>query len=269
VPVDRLLTKIAQGEVALGVLGVMSSPEAAMTLAACDLDYVVVDQMFTSTDWDRTAHIIRAARASGISPLVRLPSDPWIGGTPGLAAQCMRAQGVGATGVLASCADAAEVSAVVEAGKDWHRDIHVVKFEEMDDYANHAHEAGERTVAAPVLESQKTVAEFEECLSVEGLRTAFIGLSDLSIVLGHPFEYEHPEVWAMVDEIAAICRRRGIVLGANTGYEFRTPDSIAQRVQRLTEHGVGIVMLQTDAALLQMFTSDIVRATKVLLDPAH
>lgn len=259
---DRLLSKLDNNEVALGVMDVLSSPEIAMTMAASGLDYVTIDQMFTSTDWERTAHIIRAAKATGISPMVRLQTSPWIGGTPGLAAQCIRAQGIGATSVMASTSSREEVEAMVAAATDWHREIHIIKFHQsMDNFGDYEIEAAGQTLALPLLESQTTIEQFDEILSVEGLKAVFLGISDLSRVLGYPFQYEHPEVWRMIDKIVAICEKRGIVCGGNTGYEFQTPETIAPRVCRLVDHGIRLIMIQTDGALFQFFTKNIMNAT--------
>jgi 2-keto-3-deoxy-L-rhamnonate aldolase RhmA len=260
---DRLMSKIESGGTAFGALSVLGSSEIAMTMAASGLDFITIDQMYTATDWERTAHVIRAAKASGISPSVRLHTSPWSGGTSDLSAQVLRAQGIGATSVRASCGSPEEVATMIQAGTDWHRETHVIKFDQMESFEEYERGFSAQTLPIPILESQTTIEEFDACLAVEGLRAVSLGMTDLARILGHPFDYEHPEVCRMVERIVEICEKRGIVVGGNPGYAFRTPETIAARCQRMIDQGIRMITLQTDAALFQMFTMNILAATKV------
>lgn len=265
---DRLTYKIRNKKVCVGVLDVLSSPEIAETMASAGLDYICIDQMFTSTDWDRTAHIIRAAKAAGISPMVRVEANPWLAkGDPGkVVVECTRAQGVGASGVMASVASPKELEAIIEASKDWHRAIHVIRFhEDMKQFTQVEKKIAEASIVIPLLESQSTVKEFEEILSVDGLEAVMIGISDMSRVMGYPFQYEHPEVWKMVDAVVNICEKKGIVCGGNTGYTYQDPEAIAGRISRMVDHGLRYIMVQSDGSLFQFFTRNIVRATEKAL----
>jgi 4-hydroxy-2-oxoheptanedioate aldolase len=49
--------------------------------------------------------------------------------------------------------------------------------------------------------------------NVPGVGAILIGEGDLSQELGHPREYQHPEVLRAVAEIVEICRRHGVVVG--------------------------------------------------------
>ena len=69
--IDRLITKVRSKQVCVGVLEVLGSPQVCETMAASGLDYVCIDQMFSSIDWNLTAHMVRACKAAGISPMDR------------------------------------------------------------------------------------------------------------------------------------------------------------------------------------------------------
>ena len=43
--------------------------------------------------------------------------------------------------------------------------------------------------------------EIDEILAIEGVRIVMLAMTDLSKALGHPFQYEHPEVWEALDSI--------------------------------------------------------------------
>lgn len=263
--VDRLISKIRGGQVCIGVLEVLGSPQIAESMAASGLDYVCIDQMFSSIDWNLTAHIVRACKGAGISPMVRVEANPWItkGDPNKVVVECTRAQGVGVSAVMASVHTSKELAGIIESSKDWHRNIHVIPFhEDMKNFGKVEKTVAEASMVIPLLESQTTEAEFEEVLSVEGLECVMIGISDMSRVMGHPFEYEHPDVWRMVDKVIDICHRRGIVCGGNTGYTYQDPDAIAKRIKRMVDRGLRYIMVQSDGSLFQFFTKNIIRATE-------
>jgi 2-keto-3-deoxy-L-rhamnonate aldolase RhmA len=81
-------------------------------------------------------------------------------------------------------------------------------------------------------------------LDMEGLRAMMLAVTDLSKVVGHPYEYEHPEVWKVIDRVVKKARDRKIIVAAGTGYAFNTPEDIVGRVTRLRQHGVNAVLIQ-------------------------
>ena len=80
-----------------------------------------------------------------------------------------------------------------------------------------------------------------------------LAMTDLSKALGHPFEYEHAEVWRHVDSIVAKARARGIAIAANMGYDYTTHERMAARVKRMHEHGVQICLMQGADTMLENF----------------
>ena len=75
-------------------------------------------------------------------------------------------------------------------------------------------------------------------------RESLLAMTDLSEALGYPFEYDHPEVWRAVDRIVNKAHARGIIVAANIGYAFTTPDQIIERVHKLHQHGIRICLMQ-------------------------
>lgn len=266
---DQFLRKVRNQEVTLGVMELLSSPEVTKTLAATGMDFVCVDQMFTSIDWDRTAHIVRAAQAAGISPMVRIEANPWVtkGQTKQVATECQRAQAIGASSIMASVYGPEEVEALIQTTKDWHRDIHVFRhLEDMSRSDRDDQEIAEGTLLLPLLEAQREFSQYEEIISVDGLEAVLLGLTDLTRVFGFPYEYEHPQLWELVDRVVDLCRGKGIVVAGNTGYAFQTIDANAQRIKRMVDHGITMIIMQSDATLLQYFARDVVAATHSLLE---
>jgi 4-hydroxy-2-oxoheptanedioate aldolase len=260
---DGLRARIRSREVSLGLISVTSSPELVETIGHCGFDFVCIDRMATATDWDRVAHMARAARAAGLSALIRLAGNPWVtqGDYGPIAVECSRALSLAVSGVMPSVHSAGELAALLATAAGAHRQIHIVRAPERPELAPPA-APEEPPLVIPLLESQTTLQAFEEVLAVDGLEAVLIGLTDLTRMLGVPYQYEHPQVWRMVDGIAAICARRGIACGASVGHGARTPDAIAERVRRMTAHGLRLIVVSTDAGLFQFAATRILEAIR-------
>ena len=116
------------------------------------------------------------------------------------------------------------------------------------------------------MESTLGFAQVDDILEIPGLRAFGIAMTDTAIMLGHSMDYEHPEVWAFVDRVAAKARSRGIHLTAGTGFSYRTWDEIAGRVQRMHQHGINMLFLQTPEFLFQMATRELLGRVRATLD---
>jgi 2-keto-3-deoxy-L-rhamnonate aldolase RhmA len=265
---SKLLEAARANRLSLGILEVTASPEVVETLAYAGFDWVCIDLMFESTDWTLAAHMVRAAKGAGITPLIRVPSNPWVSGDdPHVLVDITRALGIDATGVVVSLDSPRTVARAVEVCREWHRNIHIMPFaDDMGRYREVARQMAENTLLVPLLESEGALRNLEEFFQVDGLRALCIGISDASRMLGHPFEYEHPEVWRLIDRAANLAAKHGIYLMGNTGYQFQDPAAIAGRVQRLYQHGVRMVLVQSTGSLLQFFCQAVIRASRAAVD---
>lgn len=265
---DKLIEAARANRMSLGILEVTASPEVVETLAFAGFDWVCIDMMFESTDWSLAANMVRAAKAWGISPTIRVASNPWVApDDPHVLVEIQRAIGIGATGVLASLDTPEMVARAVEVSREWHRNIHVLPFaDDMQRFGEIERQMQDNTLFVPILESENALNNLEAFFDVEGLKAVALGISDASRMLGHPFDYEHPDVWALVDRAAELARERGIYLFGNTGYQYQDPASIAARVRRLHDHGVRMILLQSTGALLQFFCQQILKASRSAVD---
>ena len=176
--------------------------------------------------------------------LVRAQAEPWLPGLDKRAiTDCHRILTLGVTGAVLSVSSVEEVELLVEVSKDWHRGLHVHPFTK-DTYQEYKHQILAETLSIPLIEEAELFRNIEQVLNVEGLRAVWLGMSDLSRELGHPFDYEHPDVWAAVDRTVDLARSRGIVVVANVGWESPSVDLQIERILRLWDHGVGMVSMQ-------------------------
>ncbi len=262
-----LLNKLDAGKPVFGVTMLSPSPELVEILAYVGMDFVIVDQMFTPIDWHELRQMVRAARGSDLVVLGRVENNPWYGGDDlGVTARAARAMGVGCDGVKVHVYSATQAKAVMETAKDWHRNVHITPFA-PDGFTGVASERAENVLVIPGVESKRGIEDTPEILQIDGLRIFAIAMTDTAIVLGHPMDYEHQDVWRFVDETVGEAKSKGIDICAGTGYMFRSWDEITGRVDRMLNHGIRMIFVQTPEFLLQLTMSDLVSRLTRIVNP--
>jgi 4-hydroxy-2-oxoheptanedioate aldolase len=241
----KLFDRLAADEMALGVW-LKSGPSWVSTIAQAGYDFVRPDMMFSAMDWRDLDHIHRAAMAAGITTWVRLPANPWLGGTGQLqiTVDAQRAFSLGIQIVGASIASAEQVRACVEVSKDWHRSG-TGEYPSSDaTFKAMQKKSANTAIFAPHIEAGTAMNQIDEILEIDGVRIVMLAMTDLSKALGYAFQYDHPEVWKTLDGIVAKAKSRGITVAANMGYDYRTHDEIRGRVKKMYDHGVRICLMQ-------------------------
>src|SRR6476661_7109832 len=119
---SKLFDRLAANEMALGVW-LKGGPSWVSTIGQAGFDFVRPDMMFSAMDWRELDHIHRTAQSVGLTTWLRLPSNPWLGGTESLqvTVDLQRAFSLGIEIVGASIASAAQTRACIEVSRDWHR----------------------------------------------------------------------------------------------------------------------------------------------------
>jgi 2-keto-3-deoxy-L-rhamnonate aldolase RhmA len=253
----RLFQKLEDGKLALGAY-VKGAPHLMPGLAKAGFDFVRPDMMFSSIDWKELDHIIRAALLADLTPLVRINNNPWFGGTDNMqcAAEAGRAFSIGAEAVQVSVASAKQVEALLHVARDWHRTGAGQFPSSQDERKDHQKKVDREALLVPSIESKTAIREIGDIAAMEGLRAIFIACTDFAEQLGHPFDYEHPEVWAAFDKVAQLARDNNLTLVANTGYVYKTMDANAKRVKDLYDHGAQVVMVQGVEFLLEVLCKE-------------
>lgn len=85
----------------------------------------------------------------------------------------------------------------------------------------------------PMIETLEAMDNLDAIASVPGVDVLLIGPSDLSICLGVPLEYTHPDYLQALDRIAAACRKAGVTAGAYFLPPGHPPREFAARGFRL------------------------------------
>ncbi|MGD9988293.1 aldolase/citrate lyase family protein [Pseudonocardia sp.] len=230
----------------------IGSPRLTEVMGFAGVDAALVDMMFCPTDWSTIAAMVRAGQHFDMDVLVRIPGYPWFDRTDHhMAADAVRALGCGASGVMTSCATVEEVEQLVAVSKDWHRDIHLHPFGD-DEFAEYAKTVSAECLVMPLIESASAIENIEGILAIPGLRAVSLGMTDISRMLGHDFEYEHPDVRKFTASVIEAGREHGVLVGANVGYQFsRSVSETRARIDTLTAEGFDFLWLQNNGFVIQ------------------
>jgi 2-keto-3-deoxy-L-rhamnonate aldolase RhmA len=255
---NRLLQKLQTGETALGVW-LKSGPTWVNTIARAGFDFVRPDMMFSSMDWRDLDHIYRTAESVGLGCWVRVPANPWLGGTGQLqvTVDVARAFSLGIPFVGASIASVEQVRACAEVAKDWHRSGTGEYPSSNETFTAMNKKPSDQAIFVPHIEAGTAMTQIDEIIEVDGLRVIMLAMTDLSKAIGYPFQYDHPELWKAVDRIVEKAHARGITVAGNTGYDFTTPQRIIDRVKRMHQHGIRICLMQGADSMLENFAKSL------------
>lgn len=74
-------------------------------------------------------------------------------------------------------------------------------------------QANEEIAVILLLETAKAFENLDEIISVPGVDVAWMGHYDLTVSMGIPAQFEHPQFLAAMDALVASCRRHGVAPG--------------------------------------------------------
>ena len=202
----ELKQKVHGGGIIYGTMLSMSrNPRWSTPMSAFGLDYVIVDTEHSPRGRDDIADFLAAFNFSGVVPIVRIPIPDSHYVTMALDA--------GAQGILAPyCETVEEAKEVVSAAK-WRplKGAVVRRVIETGEFPSAAtkeylENRNRNNVCIVGIESTPGIAKLDDILKVDGIDAIFVGPNDLSISLGHPDQYDHPDYEAALREILSKCK---------------------------------------------------------------
>jgi hypothetical protein len=97
---------------------------------------MMADMMFTALDWEQIAQLIRAARGTGIAPLIRVQAYPWADGIDRRTiSDAARALALGATAMTVFISSLEQTQEILRLRAAWHRLIHLRRFPSAADFS--------------------------------------------------------------------------------------------------------------------------------------
>lgn len=240
---NRIRPALARGETVTGIILFTGSPMITELAATAGVDFVIIDMEHSALDLDRCAHVIRAADAAGITPLVRVPEVD--------AALIKKLLNLGAAGIVVPHANRDNCSAALRAAKyapEGDRGVCTIVRSAgyaPGDWGEHAREANREAMVIPLLEDREAIAGFDELAAMPGLEVFFVGPTDLSISLGVPHAtFDEPAMGAALDKVVAAAKKHGKCVMTTIGN--RLDPEYGRAVAR---RGVQLLVLGTDGHL--------------------
>jgi 2-keto-3-deoxy-L-rhamnonate aldolase RhmA len=238
---NNIAHKINSGATVFGTCVTSAAPLWANAVNGAGLDFVFIDTEHIPLERNEVAKMCRLYGALNISPIVRIPTA-----NPVNAGQMLDA---GAKGIVAPYIEnIQQVKELVGAVK--YRPLKGRKLQkslentttlepELKAYLEN-YNLGNLCILN--IESLPAVENLEKLIGVEGVDAVFIGPHDLSVNLGLPEKYDHPEFEKHVKYIIQTCREKNVAVGIHFS------ESPSRQMKWMGE-GVNIVLHSSDIAL--------------------
>ncbi|MEC9366715.1 MAG: aldolase/citrate lyase family protein [Chloroflexota bacterium] len=206
---EELRQRTSAGGIVYGtMLSMGRNPRWTQSISAFGLDYVIIDTEHAPRSRAEVADFLAAFNYSGVVPIVRIPIPASHYVTMYIDA--------GAQGILAPYCETVEQVKEVVAAARW-RPLKGALAEKAVDTGEFPSEAtktylenrNKNNVCIIGIESVPAIENLENILKVDGIDAIFVGPNDLTITLGIPDQYDHPEYEGALREIIAKSQAAG------------------------------------------------------------
>jgi 4-hydroxy-2-oxoheptanedioate aldolase len=204
----KLVERLRAAGTLTGMQCFSASPVLVECMGQAGLDFTIIDMEHCPTQLETVAHLARAADASGVAPLVRVPDldVPLIGRTLDLGVQ----------GIVLPHASVERCKAAVRAARyapEGDRGAcPVVRGAGYlpTDWSAHARRTNDETLVVPLVEDESAVNEIDAIFALDGIEVVFLGPFDLAISMGlGAADYKHPKLAAILDRVVASAKKHG------------------------------------------------------------
>jgi len=203
-----LTQRLRNGDLLIGTLISLNSPEIAEILSHIDYDWLFIDSEHGAFNPQQTQSMLQAA---GETPcVIRIPAgdDVWI----------KKAMDIGAAGIIVPQVHTAEQAELIinqcKYSPAGNRGVGIGRAHTYGiDFENTIKNANDETAVILQAESRAAIDNIEDIAKVPGLDAILIGPYDLSASLGRIGEVDHPEVQNAINRIADVCKAANIKLG--------------------------------------------------------
>ncbi len=217
----KVKEKLRAGQCVYGtMLTECLSPELPFLMAACGLDFFIVDTEHSPGGYLEIEGLCRSGRSAGIAPLVRVTDNEYH--------LIARALDCGAAGIVAPRINsAAEARRVVEAvkyppaGRRGYGIRGILSNFEAMSPAEAMKRTDDESIVVVQVESGAAIDDLPNTVRVPGIDATMVGPNDLSISLGLAGDFGNPRFKQALERIAAACKGSPVAAGTHFGDEKR------------------------------------------------
>jgi len=243
---------IKEGKNVFGFYIAVPSPLMVELAGYAGFDFVRIDICHSPVDLPMIVDMIRAAEASGVTPMVRVDYDPH------LIAKILEA---GAMGLFIPDVSTKEMAkAVVEAvhfsplgGRGTFAASRITRYGAIGS-GDYARWSNEELLLGVQIESKQAADNLKETLGVSGIDMIGSGRGDLANALGLTGQKNHPAVLALEEKIFETAKKRGKWVSVNL--DPTSPDF--SETVALWKKKAQVITLGHDLTLLRKHLGDAV-----------
>jgi len=205
-PIDnRLPALLRSGESLRGIFTALPSPAIVEMCAYAGFTFVIIDNEHGAADFETTEHMLRAARASGIIPVVRCFAD-----------DIPRVLDMGVSAIQTPMVETAEEARELVArvrypviGRRGSAFSGRAAGYGAFPGAAHTRRSNEGVALIAMIETPAGVINAAEIAAVDGIDAVFVGPNDLAHAMGHGNDWKAPAVAVAIEHALRAVDRAG------------------------------------------------------------
>ena len=243
VTVNSIRERVLNGELLTGTFLNLGSSVTVEMSGDSGFDWILIDLEHGPSGQDSLLHLLQAASTTPASPVVRIAFNE--------TARFKKTLDLGAAGIMVPwIQNAEEAKQAVAAMRYPPLGIRATGYSySFDDYFERNHE-----LLLTVIQIERTEAleEIDQIASVDGVDVLFIGPMDLSVSLGHPGDFQHPDQQEAYRKVIAAATKHG----KSAGILLQSIEQIEPTV----ELGFKFIAIGSDSALVGSGMRELVSA---------
>jgi len=234
----NLRKRLKRGELILGTILSLDSPDVAEILSGIGFDWIFIDAEHTTLDPHHLKALFQAVGES-TDCVVRLPALDEIA--------IKKTLDAGAAGLLVPQVNTAEqAELLVKWGRYYPDGSRGLGFGRAQGYGlkvgEYLENANDTILLSVQAESAVAVENIESIVGVQGLDAILVGPYDLSASMGLPGQVDHPDVKAAIQHVAEVCFDANMPIGIF--------GMTAEAVRPYIAQGFRFIVCGADTALL-------------------
>ena len=188
------------------------SPGMGQILKAAGCEFAIIDMEHSGFDYDGLKRMLRYYQAAGLPTIVSTA----VGDYDVIARACDMGADAIQPAKVSSAAEAREMLNHMRYPPKGHRGVALGIAHDRyrpGDTAKKLKRANRETVFFPKVETVRGIENVEAIAALDGVAGIWIGHFDLSVDMGIPAQFDHPDFAAAMTRAARACRKHDISLG--------------------------------------------------------
>lgn len=189
-----------------------NSPGMGHILKAAGCEFAIIDMEHSGFDYDSLKRMLRYYQAAGVPAIVSTA----VGDYDVIARACDMGADAIQPAKVGSAEEAREMLSHMRYPPQGHRGVALGIAHDRyqpGDTAKKLQRANRETVFFPKIETRQGIENIDAIAALGGVAGIWIGHFDLSVDMGIPAQFDHPEFTAAMRRAARACRKHDISLG--------------------------------------------------------